>query len=239
LLLPDGPLTELIVAERCELVLRGPADPDDDPLGFLLGVAQLVRMGERAAPWVPDVARAVAAAAGATPHDWRLPAALDGALDVLTRAGERRAAKDVVVLRTRVSFDAALPSDPPDHGAAVPAWAERWIAMPGASGAELFAGGMPGAWVGTTFEVYGVPTGPHSALSFAVRWHGPRPAVLWEQSGAPVALTAPTLAPGWRCADAQGEMLWLPLDGLEKVPPAPLTTRVAFGRKPAPGDAGH
>jgi hypothetical protein len=62
--------------------------------------------------------------------------------------------------------------------------------------------------LGQHLEVYGVPTGPSSAVSFAMRWHGERPAVLWEQTGAPVALRSPVVAPEWSSTAATGDALW-------------------------------
>ncbi len=38
---------------------------------------------------------------------------------------------------------------------------------------------VPAEWYGQPVEVHGVPTA-HGTLSFAVRWHGERPALLWE-----------------------------------------------------------
>jgi hypothetical protein len=45
-------------------------------------------------------------------------------------------------------------------------------------------------------------------VAYAVRWHGSRPAVLWEQTGDPVELVAPAVAPAWRTREATGEALW-------------------------------
>ena len=70
LLLPDPVHAEQVVTERCELALGGPVHPDDDPVGFLIGVGELVRMGEPADPWLPDVAHAVEVAAKTAVHDW-------------------------------------------------------------------------------------------------------------------------------------------------------------------------
>ena len=53
-----------------------------------------------------------------------------------------------------------------------------------------------------------MPIGPRSRVDYAVRWHGDRPAVLWEVTGEPVELTAPLIDPDWRTADAKGEALW-------------------------------
>ena len=63
--------------------------------------------------------------------------------------------------------------------------------------------GLPSGWEGTNFEVYGLPTGADSTVAFAVRWHGARPAVLWEQTGGPVTLQASTLAPDWATAEVK------------------------------------
>ena len=38
---------------------------------------------------------------------------------------------------------------------------------------------LPDAWLGQGIEVHDAPT-HHGVLSFAVRWHGDRPALLWE-----------------------------------------------------------
>ena len=48
-------------------------------------------------------------------------------------------------------------------------------------------------------------------LSYAVRWHGERPALLWElhprPGGPAVRLTAPGLDPGWSTEASAGEAL--------------------------------
>ena len=49
-----------------------------------------------------------------------------------------------------------------------------------------------------------MPTVGASTVSLGVRWHGERPAVLWEQVGDPVELRAF----GWSSAERSGEALW-------------------------------
>lgn len=208
LLLPDASLSERVVAARCELALVGPAHPDDDPVGFLLAVGQLVRMGEQAAPWVPDLAHALELAAKSAPHDWALAAAIDAADHVLQVVGERRARRDLDAVRVRLQLARSLPADAPADHARFLAWIERRVAEPLAGSASLFPVGFPTEWAGTNFEVYGVPTGAASSVSFALRWHGERPAVLWEQSGSAVTLSAELLAPEWRTLEPKGEVLW-------------------------------
>ena len=87
-------------------------------------------------------------------------------------------------------------------------------------------GGLPDEWLGQSVEVYGVPASPSSSVSLALRWHGERPAVLWEQTGGPVELNAPLLAPEWGTSEMSGEALW-------PVPPnADDATRVELAEPP-------
>lgn len=226
LLLPDAALSERFIAERCELTLVGPAHPDNDPVGFLLGVGQMVRMGEKATEWIPDLAHALESAAKSADPDWALAAALDAADHVLAVAGEKRARRDLHVLRTRLSPSHVLASTAPYERAYFIAWVERLICDITIDGGGLLPAGFPSGWEGTNFEVYGVPTGALSSVSFAVRWHGERPAVLWEQSGQSVSLSSPAIAPAWRTTDVKGEALWPQPDGLLAAAPVPDTERV-------------
>ena len=71
---------------------------------------------------------------------------------------------------------------------------------------------MPTSWLGNNFEIHGLPTSATTTVSFAVRWHGERPAVLWEQhatdGSSTVELSAPGVDPDWRTSEASGETLW-------------------------------
>ncbi|MDO8390767.1 MAG: hypothetical protein Q7V57_09780 [Actinomycetota bacterium] len=208
LLLPDAPVGPRVVAARCELLLNGPAHPDDDPVAFLIALGQLVRMGDGAAPWVPDVAHALEMAAKGDVRDWTLAAALDAAEIVLARAGEERARRDLGAMRLRLAPSLALPADEPLDATLYALWVERRLGVATGAGGDLLPAGLPVGWEGTNFEVYGLPTSADSTVSFAVRWHGARPAVLWEQTGGPVQLRASALAPEWVSADVKGETLW-------------------------------
>jgi hypothetical protein len=104
-----------------------------------------------------------------------------------------------------------LPSDEPTDPLLALAWIEQQIVAPRDGQARLLSRGLPASWLGVDFEVFDVPTGGTGAVSFAVRWHGERPAILWEQSpGAdgPVVLTSPIFAPQWSTAEVSGEALW-------------------------------
>ncbi len=72
---------------------------------------------------------------------------------------------------------------------------------------------LPPSWWGRGWEVHDAPT-RWGALSYAVRWHGDRPALLWELAGEaeddPV-VTAPGLDPTWSSRDRRGEALLAPV----------------------------
>lgn len=72
------------------------------------------------------------------------------------------------------------------------------------------------SWHGQPLQVSKLPT-PSGRLAFAVRWHGERPALLWElEPHADVGgttLRAPNLDRSWSTADLKGEAL------LARVPP--------------------
>jgi hypothetical protein len=204
LLVPDTTLAHCIVRERCQLMLDGPPDPSVAPVDFLLAIGDLVRMGSVADAWIPELADAVAALP-AHRDDPMLAAAFDAAERVCTVAAERRAVKDLRRMRTKL-VDRVTPASLPAtvEGVRGIASLERFIA----TGPDLLPVGVPSVWWGQNFEVYGVPTGRASEVSFAVRWHGERPAVLWECTGESVTLTSTGAAPGWSTADRTGETLW-------------------------------
>ena len=73
--------------------------------------------------------------------------------------------------------------------------------------------GFPPEWLGQSLTVDALPL-RRGTLSFAVRWHGARPALLWDAPPGTV-LCAPVLDPAWSSAVAVGETLLAE-------PPAPL-----------------
>ena len=78
----------------------------------------------------------------------------------------------------------------------------------------------PDAWYGGGVEAHDVPTAA-GEISYAIRWHGTRPALLWELSPhdatGPVTLTIPGLDPTWSTTEVRGETLLA-----EVAPPAGL-----------------
>jgi len=69
----------------------------------------------------------------------------------------------------------------------------------------------PESWLGQGVEVHAAPT-TFGQMSFAVRWHGERPALLWELEphegeAEPVELVVPGLDGSWSCSERTGEAL--------------------------------
>ncbi|HWM19465.1 MAG TPA: hypothetical protein VNO51_07245 [Ilumatobacteraceae bacterium] len=203
-------LADAVTAARCELVLGAHPSPAEDPGAFAVAIGELHRIGGMSSvddgDVVADLAEAVAAFAPSA--GWRSDAALDAARRVLAGVGESRAAGDVArIINGRERTP--RPAMPPDGVWCIP-WIEEGLIRHGA----LLPYGLPTGWLGANFEVFGLPIGPQSRIDYALRWHGERPAVLWDVTGEPVELTAPLLDPGWRTTAIKGEALW----------PAPATS---------------
>jgi hypothetical protein len=79
------------------------------------------------------------------------------------------------------------------------------LAGDGAAGVDL-APRWPAAWLGQPAEAHGLPT-RWGRASWAVRWHGARPALLWEVAGPAPAVRAPGLDPSWSSDRPSGEAL--------------------------------
>jgi hypothetical protein len=67
---------------------------------------------------------------------------------------------------------------------------------------------LPADWQGRDLELHDAPT-RLGRLSYAIRWHGARPALLWEVvDPAPgLLIRAPGLDPSWSTTEASGEAL--------------------------------
>jgi hypothetical protein len=213
IVLPDDGLADALTAARCDLLLEGPVEADD-PVGFLLDVAELARLGDDADAWMPEIVEPIARIARS--NDPGVDDALAACERLAVAAGDDRAAGDIGALRARRVRDGRAPDDPSGppssfsevrRGASVGRFVvdvERRIA----TGGRLLPAGIPRRWLGANFEVHGIPTAVRSTVSFAVRWHGERPAVLWEQQGDPQRLTAPGVDPDWSTDEVSGEALW-------------------------------
>ncbi len=215
LVLPDTDLGEAVTAARSELLLSGPVDVDTDAAGFLLDVAELGRLGDDADAWMPEIVEPMASIARS--DDSEVELVLRACERLALAAGDDRAASDIARIRERRIRRGRMPMNAVsagrssfsdlECGASVGrfvAQVEQRIADEG----RVLPLGIPRRWLGSNFEVHGVPTGPRSTVGFAVRWHGDRPAVLWEQHGPPQLLTAPAVDVDWSSDAASGEALW-------------------------------
>jgi hypothetical protein len=145
------------------------------------------------APAGPEVVTAL--------EDWGFDAEAAAGWERLGWSGRRRARK-----RTAVE-------DPWAATLAVDAGAEparfltslRAVLLRERSRAIDLLPGFPHEWLGRSITVNAAPV--HSGpLSFAVRWHGPRPALLWE-APAGMELRAPRLDAVWSSTEPSGEVL--------------------------------
>lgn len=194
--LPDARLAAAVDAARAFLLLF------DD------GVEPVAAPWEGASRGSGAVVLAALEAWGAGPHIEELRASLPRRL--------RRRARDVPAAdasRVERLLGEASPTfawgrdDEGHHGEAV---AEFLLLVRGLLCGErgdeiqLFPG-IPPAWRGRPVEVHRLPTRA-GLISYALRWHGPRPALLWECERE-ARLTAPALDRAWSTRSARGEAL--------------------------------
>jgi len=144
---------------------------------------------------------------------------------------------------TRAAADAALLVDeagPPGLGttdaavASLRDLADRLVRV-SVDGLDLLVD-VPDSWLGGGIEVHGLAT-PHGRLGFAIRWHGERPALLWElerHDDGPVVLRVPGLDSAFSTVEATGEILLAAPAG--RVPPRPLSDPTV--EPPSPPAAG-
>jgi hypothetical protein len=206
--LPEAPAVHLATL-RSRLLLEGPPQADE-AVAFLVAVAELGRLGASVEPWVDDVAADADGLARSTrrrtaPVPWPIDAGLAAAGEVFSLVDHRRGVADVAAARARRSDVDPTPSVPADDLTDL-AWALRRTAIERAGVVDLFPAPFPPSWRGQSIEAYRVPAGA-GVLSVALRWHGARPAVLWELDGPPLTLRSSGLGPSWSAANARGEAL--------------------------------
>lgn len=85
-------------------------------------------------------------------------------------------------------------------------WIEEILASGSPSGGEceVLSHGIPEPWWGASFDLHALPADPFRTVSYAVRWHGARPALLWEVIGSPGLVLSHH---DWHTTDAAGEAL--------------------------------
>ena len=175
------------------------------------GLARLVHLAgddEGAGRLLTEVGDPAGGVAGARPAATPVPA--DPAL--------------VEELRARGSPAGAWGDDDPDAAARFIV-AARALLVDDHGGELVLLPGFAPSWRGGNTEVHRLPT-RHGMVSFAVRWHGPRPALLWDVDaggralGNGFRLRCPALDPYWSATELRGETLLA--GAAEQLPEAPM-----------------
>ena len=219
---------------------------------------ELTRDDEVARSLVPVVAALVPRLRRSDAADGSVArAALVGAATMLAALGEDRAALDVwAALPAEV-----LPAAAGDLGSLLSSAGSTWTWASGGTGQDLrpnaalvrgaralllaeevdhlaLAPVVADSWLGQGWELHDAPT-RFGRISYAVRWHGDRPALLWDVvrhlASDDVRLTAPVLDPAWSTTEAKGEALLAPVPIPERVARRGLTIPVTI--EPGPRQA--
>ena len=203
LVLPDDAVRLSVLRDRSDLLLAD-LPTQSDPVAFLLTVSERVRCGQPAEPFVDDVVVAAVAVAKLSKKASQPGAAtaLSRAAEILWRADQPTAACDVDRMRLKLAPSLASPYE------SVPYRLARTLdGLASVHNDELvlLAEPVPAAWFGQPLEVHDAPL-THGSVSFAIRWHGERPALLWESTHTGV-VRGPGLDPSWRGSGLKGEAL--------------------------------
>ena len=232
-IVPEGAVAPLVARLRSDaLILSGHEIEDwgigaggdcaNDPVAYMLTLQELLRMGEKltgdSAQIRVDHAARLAQCVETLLKDhkkssvlpWDVERALFAAQFVFARMGENRAADDVAAAQLRMSSAAEPPNVMPTDIRAI-AWVEeKLVAVQRDGSVQIFGRGIPRLWLGANLECHRVSAGPMHTVSFGIRWHGEKPALLWEVTGpAGIKLTAGKCDPTWTSVEATGETLLL------------------------------
>ncbi len=232
-IVPEGAVAPLVARLRSDaLILSGHEIEDwatgaggdcaNDPVAYILTLQELLRMGEKltgdsAQIRVDHVARLAQSVETLLKENrkssilpWDVERALFAAQFVFSRMGENRAADDVSAAQLRMSSAAEPPNVMPADIRAI-AWVEeKMVAVQRDGSVQVFGRGIPRLWLGANLECHRVAAGPLHTVSFGIRWHGEKPALLWEVSGpAGVKLDAGICDPTWSTVESTGETLLL------------------------------
>jgi hypothetical protein len=182
-----------------------------DAIAFALGANRLAMQGR------PDLLAHLASLVGARAPGLAGAAALStatGALEVGERSQHPLASALLLLAARRAVVDE------PD----------------GTGGVVAVLSAPDTGWLGAGIEGHRVPvTG--GTMSFGARWHGDRPALLWDLTTSVAApeVSAPGLDPDWRVGEAKGETLLAATPGLA-VDAGPESPEVRRGQTINPDD---
>ena len=195
---PNLSWSSVLTSQRCKVLLSNSAELAESSdislvVDLLLDRAERVRLGDKPAQWVDEVAvateRILKQCAKTQSVQWFEERALLGAGMVLNRAGESRGLQDFVSVWSRLAeagriSDLALAS--PEIAGTVRqiAWIESQLVAQRRDGViEICPCGIDKSWLGVNFECHKLLASPEHLISYAVRWHGEKPALLWEIDG--------------------------------------------------------
>ena len=195
---PNLAWSSVLTSQRCKVLLSNSAELAESSdislvVDLLLDRAERVRLGDKPAQWVDEVAvateRILKQCAKTQSVQWFEERALLGAGMVLNRAGESRGLQDFVSVWSRLAeagriSDLALAS--PEIAGTVRqiAWIESQLVAQRRDGViEICPCGIDKSWLGVNFECHKLLASPEHLISYAVRWHGEKPALLWEIDG--------------------------------------------------------
>ena len=233
---PEASWENILTTQRCKLLLAdsgatsdGASSSGDDFVDLILDRAERVKLGDKPGQWVDEVAAAtesvIRRCAKNRDAKWFEERAIVLAGMVLNRAGETRGQKDIAQAWSRVVSDAAGAGafgSVSDVGAAINrdqlasfsgvrqiAWVEsQLVAQRRDNVIEICPRGVEAAWLGANFECHRLVASPEHLISFAVRWHGAKPALLWEIDGPPGARVAASAVDGtFSSTEMRGETL--------------------------------
>lgn len=205
--LPDHTIVAGVSRVRSELLL-GVGDRHASAI-------ELVRLGETHRDSVLEVVEVVQGRLKSEKRSkvlrWDTPHLLGTAARACALLGDEVATADIGTAWLRLA-DRPVEEPPVQCPTGVDsiAWSESLLASASPSGGHctLLPFGIPEPWWGASFEAHGLTADPHRTVSYAVRWHGARPAVLWEISGSPgLVITAGGENATWHSTDSSGETL--------------------------------
>lgn len=201
---PDHAVVTGINAARSDLLL-----------GDAVHAIEAVRLGETHRDSIIEVVDAVQARLKSEKRSrvlaWDTPHLLATASRACVLLDDERASGDIGASWLRIADrEVEEPPAQAPAGLAVIAWAESLLAKGSPSGGvcEVLPHGIPETWWGASFDCHGLVADPFRSLSYAVRWHGARPALLWETKGSPgLVLTGGRADREWHSTDPSGETL--------------------------------
>ena len=200
--LPDHTIVAGVARMRSDMLLG--VGTDDAAI-------ELVRLGEIHRDSILDVVDAVQRRLKdekrAKVLHWSTQHVLLTAATACVKLGDETAAGDIGAswLRMADRPQQELPAEMPEGLAGI-AWIEAILASGSPSGGacEILKHGIPEPWWGASFDVRALPADPYRSVSYAVRWHGARPALLWEIEGTPGIVLSHR---DWHTTDSSGEGL--------------------------------